>query len=96
MTWTTQTELAFVRELGMHRRQCHCCGRPLARGAVPLQERLTLLRQYQAALRRRVDWGAMDPAAVGAAVARLLTELEAGGARAAQPLDQIKEVDVCR
>jgi hypothetical protein len=77
MTWTTKAEVASIRELGLHRR----CGRtaaPLTVAAVPLQERLTLLRQYQTAMQRRVDWGAIDPAAVRAAVARLITELEAG------------------
>lgn len=69
--WSTEAELAFVQALGTHRP-----GAPCAPEAVPLPERLTLLRQYQAAMRRRTRWGAIDPATLGAEVARLITTLE--------------------
>lgn len=68
--WSTEAELAFVRALGTHRP-----GAPCTPEAVPLPERLTLLRQYQAARRRRTHWGAIDPVTIGATVARLLAAL---------------------
>lgn len=69
--WSTEAELAFVWALGTHR-----LGAPCAPEAVPLPERLTLLRQYQIAMRGRTDWGAIDPTAVGAEVAQLIAALE--------------------
>jgi hypothetical protein len=82
MTWTTKAELAFVRELGTHRQRCHQ-ETPISRDAVPPQERLMLLRQYQAAMRRRAHWGAIDPATVRADVARRSARLEQGLTRPA-------------
>lgn len=71
IAWSTEAELAFVRALGTHR-----LGAPCAPEAVPLPERLTLLRQYQVAMRRRTRWGAISPTAVGAEVAHLIAALE--------------------
>ena len=68
--WSTEAELAFVRALGTHR-----VGAPCAPEAVALPERLTLLRQYQAAMRRRTHWGAIDPARVAVEVARCMAAL---------------------
>lgn len=76
IAWSTEAELAFVRALGTHR-----LGAPRTPDAVPLPERLTLLRQYQAAMQRRTRWGAIDPATIGAEVARLITTLEQRCAR---------------
>jgi hypothetical protein len=74
MTWTTKAELAFIRALGLH---CQRCRQepPVSRNTVPPQERLMLLRQYQAAMRQRAYWGAIDPAIVGADVARRIAAL---------------------
>ena len=79
MTWTTEAELAFVRALGRHRRRCRRCGALATIAEVAPRSRLALLRQYQAAMQRRADWGMIDPAKVAEEVARLLAALEAGG-----------------
>ncbi len=75
MQWSTKAELAFVRELGLHRQRCRR-GAPASIDQVPPQARLALLWKYKAAMRLRVDWDFIDPVKVGEEVERLIAELE--------------------
>ncbi len=67
-SWNTRDEIAFLERLGSHREHIKVRERYLGISEQK-QDRLSLLFEYQAAMRRRAAWGDVDPVEVAEEVA---------------------------
>lgn len=70
MSWSTESELAFIETIGMHRDETR-------RGGIvePVERRRALLVGYLLSCKRRVRWGGIDKDTVVRAAEEKLRQL---------------------